>query len=205
MILVECDLRQPAVATTFSIPRQAGVFEIIVGRATLDDVLIDVSVEPGVNDAGSLAIPVEGGRLRVLTAAAEQPSMPGELFSFERFGALVTALRLRADLVIFDSAPLLAVGDTIAIGHHVPGVLLVVRDEGLSDAAYVPSPGHWTSRKGAWWVLLSSVTLTRRPQRGLRPPGRRWEPPRVQGAQGGAESGLTSGREPVTRRSGRSR
>ena len=55
------------------------------------------------------------------------PPNPSELLHSRRFFDLMEELRARYDYVIFDSPPVLAVTDSLILGKHVDGVLLVAR------------------------------------------------------------------------------
>jgi capsular exopolysaccharide synthesis family protein len=115
VILVDADLRRPTIGPRLGLPKSRGLGATLVGRATLDEVLIDH--EPAVTD---------GGRLRVLPAG-DAPPNPAELLRSQRMHRLLEELSTMCDLVIFDTSPLLAVSDALPLLDRVSGSLLVAR------------------------------------------------------------------------------
>lgn len=108
--LVEADLRRPGVSRLLGIEGNIGLSDVLVDEAQLDDVLIawnrdSITVLP----AGSL------------------PPDPAALLGSEAMQTLVDTLRARFDIVIYDSAPLLAVTDAAVLGQAVDGVVVLVR------------------------------------------------------------------------------
>ena len=69
--------------------------------------------------------PTEIENLTVL-GAGSNPVNPGALLRSPEFEALLTELDERADLVIFDSPPCIAVTDPLVVAGHMDGVMLVV-------------------------------------------------------------------------------
>jgi capsular exopolysaccharide synthesis family protein len=63
--------------------------------------------------------------LRVLTSGPLPPN-PSELLGSQRMRRLVQHLQERADIVIFDSPPMLAVADAAVIASMMDGTLLVI-------------------------------------------------------------------------------
>jgi non-specific protein-tyrosine kinase len=137
VILCDLDAHNPALSEVLAIPRgKVGVTDIVLGRATVDRALVPVNVRPdGRADAlaaygatqskKSTALGV--GRLEALPFGTLQPPDPGEFVAADAVGDLLAHLRTRADLVIVDSAPVLSVGDALALSRHVDGTLLVIR------------------------------------------------------------------------------
>lgn len=73
-------------------------------------------------------VDVLDGNLDVLPAGSIPPN-PGELLLNERFTELVRSIQDRYDYLIFDSAPVLPVGDTLAVTRIADAVFMVVRSE----------------------------------------------------------------------------
>jgi len=59
-------------------------------------------------------------------AAGPHPPNPGEMVASQRFAAIVEELKGIADVVLVDTPPVLAVGDTAAIARAVGGLVFVV-------------------------------------------------------------------------------
>ena len=55
------------------------------------------------------------------------PPNPGELVASTRVAELLTEARALYDVVIIDTAPILAVADALSLTHNADGILLVVR------------------------------------------------------------------------------
>jgi Mrp family chromosome partitioning ATPase len=62
--------------------------------------------------------------LQIITCGPLPPN-PADLLGSERMQALIEALKNRADVVLFDTPPVLAVTDAVMLSTRVDGVLLV--------------------------------------------------------------------------------
>ena len=111
-LLVDVDLRRPSMHKALlpggELP--AGVTDVIVGNAKLDDVIRPTGIE----------------NLFFLSAGNRAPN-PAELIGAADIPAFVAQLGDRFERVIFDSAPVNAVSDTLNIAPHVHKTVLVVR------------------------------------------------------------------------------
>ena len=108
VVLVEGDLREPILGEVFALPPQRpGLAHLLIGAATLDQVLVSTSVRG----------------LQVIPAGAA-PSNPSELLGSTRMSDLLT--HLASDyVVIVDSPPVLEFTDGVVMSEHAGGVLLV--------------------------------------------------------------------------------
>jgi len=109
VVVVDSDLRRPSLHKLFDLPNERGLTTFI---------LEDPDREPPVQ-----ATEVE--RLRVLTSGP-LPHNPSELLGSQRMERAIAALRERADLVLFDCPPVVAVADAAVLGRRLDGCLLVV-------------------------------------------------------------------------------
>jgi capsular exopolysaccharide synthesis family protein len=109
VILVDGDLRRPTVASTFGLVEGVGLTDVLVGRATVDDVLQ----------------PWGDGTLRIL-ATGPTPPNPSELLGGEAMASLLKELAADA-MVLIDSSPLLPVTDAAILTARTDGALIVVR------------------------------------------------------------------------------
>jgi capsular exopolysaccharide synthesis family protein len=110
VIAVSADLRKPTLRRYFGMQDNGrGLSNILIGEATLDDCLI----------------PTAEKNLMVLTAGPKPPN-PAELLDTERMRALVQELEERADMVLFDAPPVIAVTDALIVAPLVDGVLMVI-------------------------------------------------------------------------------
>ncbi|MEM6473896.1 MAG: CpsD/CapB family tyrosine-protein kinase, partial [Planctomycetota bacterium] len=112
VVLVDFDLRHPALHHDLGVEIGAGLSDILAEEASIDDCLKQHTSTRSYVTAGSA--------YRINLAAAAQDMLP-QLFN---------ELRSRFDFVIVDTAPLLPVVDTRIIGEYVDGcVLSVMRDQ----------------------------------------------------------------------------
>jgi len=109
VLLIDADLRHPRVADLLGLEGAAGLTTVLIGQATLDDV-----VQPQ-GDSG----------LDVL-ASGPIPPNPSELLGFPEMKALLDEATHRYDIVILDTPPLLPVTDAAILSHVTSGALVVV-------------------------------------------------------------------------------
>jgi succinoglycan biosynthesis transport protein ExoP len=114
VLLVDADLRKPALHAVFQQERTPGLSNVLAGEATLDSVIVPTPVP----------------RLSLLPAGAIPPNA-AELLGSRRMSELLAAVRGRFDLVLLDSPPVLAVSDAYGVAPMVDGVLLVARSGAL--------------------------------------------------------------------------
>jgi tyrosine-protein kinase len=130
VVLVDLDLRSPSVERAFRMRGRHGVTHVALGHISLEDALVKIPVEPavelvsGLNGGGSDGL--GSGSLEVLPAGLIPPE-PGEFVSSKAVERILEELRDRADIVLIDSPPLLAVGDTVALSARVDALIAVVR------------------------------------------------------------------------------
>jgi succinoglycan biosynthesis transport protein ExoP len=140
VILVDLDLRRPAVARLFSLRLSAGLSDVALGQVALERALVPISPDA----RGALSWGVEGWRadetngiasLQVLASGVIPPN-PAEFVGSGPVRAIIAKLREEADLVIVDAPPLLAVSDALVISTFVDGIVLCVRKSGLARKAF---------------------------------------------------------------------
>jgi non-specific protein-tyrosine kinase len=110
VLLVDADLRKPGVHVIFDLPNKHGLTTLLRS----DDVSLD-----------AVAHPTEQANLRVLTTGPLPPN-PAELLGSQRMRLIVDRLRGRAEVIIFDSPPVLAVTDASVLGSFLSGTVLVI-------------------------------------------------------------------------------
>jgi polysaccharide biosynthesis transport protein len=108
--VVDCDLRRPRLHRIFGRTGEAGVTNVLVGDATIDDV----------------AKPTGIGNLWAIPAGPMPPN-PADVLHSERFRKFMQDLADRFDRVIIDSPPIVAVTDSAIISTLVDGTVFVVR------------------------------------------------------------------------------
>ena len=62
-----------------------------------------------------------------LLPSGPRPPNPAEILGSRRMEAIIEALKSRADIVLFDAPPIIAVTDAAVLGTKVDGVLLVIK------------------------------------------------------------------------------
>ncbi len=110
VILVDADLHRPTMHERFGGKRQPGLTNVLVGELELQDALQDV----GVNG------------LQLLSGGALPPN-PAELLNSEMMVEVMRELETMADLVIFDTPPLLATSDSQLMSSKMDGVVFVMQ------------------------------------------------------------------------------
>jgi capsular exopolysaccharide synthesis family protein len=108
-LLIDADLRRPAVQKVFHIANEPGLCEVL--RSEVD---LASAIRQG---------PVENMSLLMAGDCKEQPT---KLLACASFSNLLPVLREQYDYIIVDSAPLLPVVDSQFIAQHVDGVILSV-------------------------------------------------------------------------------
>ncbi len=109
VVLIDGDLRRPMIAKLFNLPNDAGLSDVLAGRARVEDVL----------QPASPTYPLS------VLAAGPVPPNPSEILGSERMRQLIAHLSERA-LVIIDSPPVLPVTDSAVLSTRADGALLVV-------------------------------------------------------------------------------
>lgn len=111
VVLVEADLRRPSLAEYLGFEQAVGLTDVLIGRVPLEDVLQEFGPEP---------------RLAVLPCGPIPPN-PSEVLGSHAMQELIGSLEAIADVVIFDTPPLLPVTDAAVLAAHTAGALIVVR------------------------------------------------------------------------------
>lgn len=107
--LIEADLRRPTVAAALGIIGEVGMTSVLIGRASVEDVIQPL-----------------GDNFSVI-ASGQVPPNPSELLNSETFRRTVAKVRELFDVVVVDTAPLLPVADGSQIAAHAEATVLVVR------------------------------------------------------------------------------
>jgi succinoglycan biosynthesis transport protein ExoP len=127
VVLIDADLRSPRLHDLFDQPGKPGLTDLELGDAELDDALREIQILD-TNERGGRA-----GRLQLLPAG-DALHDPDELGAEASIARVLREVRSRADLVLVDAAPLLRVGDAVALSAHVDALLVVVRLQSLRSA-----------------------------------------------------------------------
>ena len=109
-ILVDADLRRPGLHDIFGVANDRGLTSVIVEERLLDD--------PPLLDVGVTNL--------WLMPAGPLPPNPADILGSRKMERVIASLKARADVVLFDAAPVIAVTDAVVLGTKVDGVLLVI-------------------------------------------------------------------------------
>src|SRR5213596_2145912 len=147
VLLIDGDLRRPNMHKIFRFanPRNnseedstPGVTDCLVGEADVASAARRIPagefqlVDEGIELTGKI-LTATGGQLSVLAGGRRAPN-PAEILAGPFFGQLVAEAATLFDRVVIDSAPVLAVSDTLLMTPHVQTVCIVIR------AAKTPRP-----------------------------------------------------------------
>jgi tyrosine-protein kinase Etk/Wzc len=110
VLLVDGDMRKGRLHRQLGLERAPGLSDVISGAATLDEA---VRTTPAPNVS--------------ILPTGRVPPNPSELLASERFRLAVSELSRRWDVVLIDTAPILAVTDAALIGRVAGMTLVVVR------------------------------------------------------------------------------
>jgi capsular exopolysaccharide synthesis family protein len=111
VVLVEADLRKPAIHRLFGISNNYGLKDLIIkSDLKVSDCLRETKIE----------------NLKILTCGSEQISSV-EVLGSERMKNIIKDLSSLADVVLFDGPPALIFSDTFLLGKLVSGVIIVSR------------------------------------------------------------------------------
>lgn len=116
VLLVDCDLRKPAVHRFLGLSNRSGLSNLLFEEhVSIQDerYFQKVSGESGSNP------------LYVLTSGVQVPN-PLELLSSDKFSHLITQLRAQFDFIVLDCTPVLAVSDAVPVSRTADGTIFIV-------------------------------------------------------------------------------
>ncbi|MEA2828302.1 MAG: tyrosine-protein kinase [Actinomycetota bacterium] len=112
VILIDADMRRPAVGTTLGTAGLHGIEEVLLGTVTLADALVSAGPElPG---------------LRLLLAGGSFTEL-GSRLSVPMARRVISEARSMADYVVVDSPPLTEVIDALPLAHQADEIVVVAR------------------------------------------------------------------------------
>jgi len=135
VVLVDSDLRRPAVHKVFGISREIGLTEAVLGTYKLEDVTKNIDDVLMGNIKSSLIMKTYGMENLSIITSGHLPSNPSELLSSQNMTKFIAELKEKFDVVIFDTAPILPVTDSCVISSKVDGVVIVYKAGFVSRGA----------------------------------------------------------------------
>lgn len=139
VLLIDGDLRRPTMHKIFRFPgaksngedSEPGVIDCLLGEADVESAARQIPageiqiVDENVAVTGNIHT-ATGGQLSVLGGGRRSPN-PAEILAGPFFGRLIAEAGALYDRVVIDSAPILAVSDTLLMTPHVQTLCIVVR------------------------------------------------------------------------------
>lgn len=108
VVLIDADLRLPALATYMGVEGAVGLTDVLIGQARLSDVLQQW-----------------GTKNLYILPAGQLPPNPSELLGSEAMITLLERLNDEADYVLLDTPPLLPVTDAVVLSNITVGAIVV--------------------------------------------------------------------------------
>lgn len=118
VIIVDADLRRPMLHQVFKVNRNSGLSSFLEGEISIDDAIIKT-------DEPNLSI-IPAGKLSKDSA---------EMLGSNKMKELVSYLKNLCDVVIFDSAPILGMSDSVILSAETDKTIMVIRANVVSRRA----------------------------------------------------------------------
>ncbi len=144
-LLVDCDLRRRTMSRLLASKPQAGLLDVLAGRADLDDALI-----------------LDGASGLMLLPLGDEELVQDDIFATPAMGELLETLRRRFRTVLLDTAPVLMVADTTLLASRTDATLFLVR-WGKTQAGTAANAVRRLEGAGAYvaGAVLTQVDLKR--------------------------------------------
>jgi succinoglycan biosynthesis transport protein ExoP len=110
VLLVDADLRRPMLHRVFGLDRQRGLSSVLTGELTIDEAILNTQTP----------------KLSVLTSGS-LPADPSQALGSEQMKDVINYAREHYDIVLFDSAPILGMADTMVLATETDGTVLVIK------------------------------------------------------------------------------
>ena len=110
IVVVDCNLRKPAVDIFLGLHTDKGLSDVLMGNAQVSNVLVDTDIK----------------NLTVLPAGGI-PTNPADLLGSQKMKDLLAELKEKFDHIILDTPPVMPYADSRILGPLVDGVVIVVR------------------------------------------------------------------------------
>jgi capsular exopolysaccharide synthesis family protein len=125
VVIVDLDLRLPALDRFFGLQDRPGLTHVILGRVNLEEALVPIPLldSDAKGPSGNGAI---GGLLEALPAGALPPN-PAEFARSPALADILRRLEELADVVIVDAPPLLGLSDAVALTANVDALIVVTK------------------------------------------------------------------------------
>lgn len=146
VVIIDADLRRPKLGDVFGLPSGIGLTNVLLDEVGAEDALQE----------WRRGLPLQ------IMASGPVPPNPSELLGSHRMTDLLKTLEHHADVIIFDSPPLLPVTDAAILARATSGAILVSR-VGVTRTDQLASATETLRTAGA---PVLGVVLNRLPRRG---------------------------------------
>ncbi len=143
VLLIDCDLRRPKVHWTLGLQPQAGLAEVLLNQATVDEAITKL----------------EGVNLDVLPVRMI-PANPSELLASPEMRRLIEEVARRYDRVVLDTPACLGLPDAKSISELCDGLVMVVR-AGVTPKEDVQAALDILDRRRVVGLVLNGSEATR--------------------------------------------
>lgn len=109
VLVADIDIRRPNMHNMFDLPNKVGVTNVLAGQTTIQEAKTTI---PGMS-------------IDVLTTGGTAPN-PAELISSKQMLRLIEETAQAYDVVLFDSAPVLALADAVILSARVDATMFVI-------------------------------------------------------------------------------
>lgn len=110
VLLIDCDLRKPAVHKLFHLVNKKGLTNILAEGIPYETICNEVGIP----------------NLNVITSGPKPPN-PSELLGSQKMKEVLDQIKKDYDVIVLDTPPVLAVTDAAVLSRVVDGVIFVVR------------------------------------------------------------------------------
>ena len=111
VLLVEADMRRPALSRLLNMKKHAGLSDLLAGIISMDQAIVPSPTVPNLD----------------LIVAGTPPPNPAELLGSPTMKACLAQWRERYDHIVIDTPPVLTVTDAVLLSTEADAVLLVIR------------------------------------------------------------------------------
>jgi succinoglycan biosynthesis transport protein ExoP len=134
-LLIDADLRRPRLGRALGLGPGAGLSHVLSGEMNVEDVIVRLEGRPaeqvGAPSSGTAdaQLPVgfqEASEFSFIAAGDRVPNPPVALES-PAFGSMIAGLAQHFDVIVIDTAPVVAVSDAFPLIQRADAVLLVAR------------------------------------------------------------------------------
>jgi capsular exopolysaccharide synthesis family protein len=146
VIICDCDLRRPVINKIFKGKNHQGLTNVLVGDKQISEVINTNNLHPNLSYISSGPIPPN----------------PYELLGSQKMGEVIKQLKDNADMVLFDSPPIVGFADGLLLANQVDGVLLIIELKKVHrEAAKQAKSQLEKSKAKILGVVLNKIDLKR--------------------------------------------